>query len=111
MKPTLRILSSARGRTPLIHFLGPRKNIQTEPHVHHPHYLAPPEGKGEAFESFLKKLDAPGAASPSGGNTASKSKQAYTYFWDVPKYSQLRLPEMSDTEMEEVMSGGASSWR
>jgi len=113
MKPTARIFNVAKGgRTPLIHFLGPRKT-RTEPHAPHPHYLAPPEAKGAAFEEFLKKLNASGSsigASSSGTKSAETGAHTYNAFWEVPDYSKFRLSELSEGEIEEVMSGGASSF-
>ncbi|KAG8952594.1 hypothetical protein FRC04_003955 [Tulasnella sp. 424] len=100
MKASLRLLNASKARTPLIHFLGPRKT-PTEPHVHRPHVMAPPEAKGEAFEAFLQKLNSSDSASAS---TASTKAATYRNFWEVPHYASFRPPELSELEIEEIMA-------
>ncbi|KAG9046549.1 hypothetical protein FS837_004205 [Tulasnella sp. UAMH 9824] len=68
--------------------------------------MAPPEAKGEAFEAFLQKLKSYSSASTSGAGTKAAT---YRNFWDVPSYASFRPPELSDFEIEEIMSGGAAA--
>ncbi|KAG8988429.1 hypothetical protein FRB90_002758 [Tulasnella sp. 427] len=105
MKASLRLLNAAKARTPLIHFLGPRK-IPTEPHVHRPHVMAPPEATGEAFEGFLQKLNSYSSKAPSDAGTKAAT---YRNFWEVPSYASFRPPELSEFEIEEIMTGGAAA--
>jgi len=78
-------------------------------HTPHPHYLAPPEAKGEAFEAFLKKLNgSTSTSSTSASSSSGNNVHHYNAFWEVPNYAAYRLPELSEIDIEDVMSGGAA---
>ncbi|KAG8883661.1 hypothetical protein FRB97_006151 [Tulasnella sp. 331] len=120
MKPTRTLLAAVKGpgRTPSIHFLGPRHFENSESHTPHPHVSAPPEYQGDGFQAFLKKLNASwgleGSASSSSSNgkpadkTGNSDAKVFTNFWEIPN---LKMPDLDDADMEVVMSGGASALR
>ncbi|KAL7418949.1 hypothetical protein Q5752_006633 [Cryptotrichosporon argae] len=136
MRPTL--LLRAHVHTPMIKFIGQRSRIQPGPHAPAPHPAAPPE-IAESFQSFLAKLqsssggvDSP-SSTPKGQSTAESargkvsggdasgagaagasgksSKPAdYENFWDAPG-RLWQIKELSEREIEAVMSGGATDIR
>ncbi|KAG9012292.1 hypothetical protein FRB94_006323 [Tulasnella sp. JGI-2019a] len=120
MKPTRALLAAVKGpgRTPSIHFLGPRHLENLGSHTPHAHVAGPPEYQGDGFQAFLKKLNASWGlegASSSGSSAAASSSQettkVFTNFWEVPNFKALKMPDLDDADMEVVMSGGASTLR
>ncbi|WVQ70417.1 uncharacterized protein L199_008644 [Kwoniella botswanensis] len=138
MRPTQ--LLRATHYKPMIHFLGQRKKIPHAPHAPAAHPMAPKEIV-EDFQSFLAKLQSssdgpsnpssnPKAQSPSESskgivrdqeskNTQSQAKGSgsgsskpvdYENFWEAPGYL-WSTKEVSERELEAVMSGGATDIR
>lgn len=92
MKATRTLLAAAQGRTPSIHFLGPRhleaegtpihflilsrtnqSNLIAGSHTPHAHASAPPEYQGDGFQAFLKKLNASWGSNASASTASSSS--------------------------------------
>ncbi|OXC63619.1 hypothetical protein AYX13_06630 [Cryptococcus neoformans] len=115
---------------PMIRFLGPRKNIQHPPHKPAPHPCAPTEIQ-ESFQSFLSKLNSSSSSSSSSPSSSSSSsagsagagmsslestfkptgkKVDYENYWEAPAYL-WEQKEVTEREMECVMSGGATDIR
>ncbi|WVF72497.1 hypothetical protein IAT40_007313 [Kwoniella sp. CBS 6097] len=119
MRATL--LRQATHYKPMIHFLGPRKNIEHAPHAPAPHPCAPGEIV-DSFQSFLAKLQSSssskssssssgsGSGSGSGAQKGSGKPVDFENFWEAPGY--LWTPkEVTEREIEAVMSGGATDVR
>ncbi|KAF9003417.1 hypothetical protein BDQ17DRAFT_1425373 [Cyathus striatus] len=104
MHPSLRV-----SHQPLIRFIGKRVWSST-PEAPHAHPAAPAELR-EHFGEFLKKIQ---SSSPSSSQTTGPSsegtKAVYNDFWEAPsRFWRPRVRELEDTEMEAIMSGGASA--
>ncbi|RSH83296.1 uncharacterized protein EHS24_006971 [Apiotrichum porosum] len=107
-------LVRAAARTPMIQFIG-KRSWPTGPHTPAPHPAAPKEIV-EAFAAFIAKSQ----AAPAAGKAVStagyiplykaSAKQADFEDWEAPSYLWQR-PEMTEREMEAVMSGGATDIR
>jgi len=105
MRISSRVLS-ARAHTPLIHFLG-KRTWPPIPEAQHVHPAAPPELR-KSFDEFLKRFQGPSREQ----STPSKDHDlplVYQEFWEAPKkYWKPRGRELSEEEIEVVLSGGAS---
>jgi len=106
MFPSLRCCS-ARAHTPLIKFIGKRVwPSQLEERLPHP--AAPAELKGR-FAEFLAKMNFSPAKSSSG--KGSSDVNVYREFWEAPtRFWRPRIRQLTDAEMDSIMSGGASSY-
>ncbi|PPQ99901.1 hypothetical protein CVT24_009582 [Panaeolus cyanescens] len=103
MHPSLRC-SSARAHTPLIKFIGKRV-FKSTPDARHPHPAAPLEFK-QRFSEFLEKMNA-----STKETTSSPASNAYSQFWEAPeRLWRPRVRQLSDKEIDAIMSGGASSY-
>ncbi|TFK22186.1 hypothetical protein FA15DRAFT_622841 [Coprinopsis marcescibilis] len=102
MKATLRFCSQFR--KPSIHFIGKRQ-IPSTRDIPHPHPAAPPE-----YQRVFTAQDASTQSTPSTpvskeGTTAA----AYVHFWEAPSHIwRPRVSQLSDKEMDSIMSGGAT---
>ncbi|ADV20651.1 hypothetical protein I305_06300 [Cryptococcus gattii E566] len=114
---------------PMIKFLGPRKNIEIPPHKVGPHPCAPKEVQ-ESFQSFLSKLNSSSSSTSSSSSSSSSAGSAsgarlsslestfkptgkkvdYENYWEAPTYLWVQK-EVTEREMEAVMSGGATDIR
>ncbi|KAF9446727.1 hypothetical protein P691DRAFT_672925 [Macrolepiota fuliginosa MF-IS2] len=104
MFPSLRAFA-ARSHQPLIRFIG-RRQWPSGTEAPHPHPAAPVELR-EHFTDFVKNRQ-------SLNTTVSEAKAdgtSYAHFWEAPsKYWKPRGRELDESEMEAIMSGGASSY-
>ncbi|KAI0269445.1 hypothetical protein BC834DRAFT_627639 [Gloeopeniophorella convolvens] len=104
MHPSIRV-----AHKPLISFLGKRK-WPSGPQPQHPHPAAPAQFK-EAFSDFLKKYQGTPATSGSSARTAS-GKPVLNEFWEAPEHLwRPRISHLEDSEIDAVLSGGASLQR
>jgi len=96
MHPSLR-----RAHQPLIKFLGRR----TSPSTHmppRPHSLAPP-----VFKRFTDVVKKPGSSLVS--ETRAGGREVFGEFWEAPsRYWSPRGRDLEETEIDAVLSGGAS---
>ncbi|WVO17045.1 hypothetical protein L204_104732 [Cryptococcus depauperatus] len=107
---------------PMIKFLGSRKNIPQSPHNPSPHPYAPKDVK-DSFPNFLAKLKS-GSSSINSSSTSPNGlvlrpedefkptgkRVDFENFWEAPGY--LWVPkEVTEREIEAVMSGGATDIR
>ncbi|CAK9781517.1 hypothetical protein CC85DRAFT_282662 [Cutaneotrichosporon oleaginosum] len=109
-------------RTPLIQFLG-KRSLPSSTHKPGPHPAAPKEIV-ENFASFSAKSQSSSSSSSSSSFSASShasaygtgflpaSKKPYDFenFWEAPSYLWQHT-EMTEREIEAVMSGGATDIR
>ncbi|WOO78465.1 uncharacterized protein LOC62_02G002013 [Vanrija pseudolonga] len=102
-------------RVPNIHFVGKRHVVPSSAHTPAAHPAAPKDVTNWA--AFLKKSHPGGvaaASSSAGGNIplypASSKPADFDNFWEAPAYYWQR-PELSEREIEAVMSGGATDIR
>ncbi|KAI0786521.1 hypothetical protein C8Q75DRAFT_808492 [Abortiporus biennis] len=104
----IRLNTTAAARKPLIHFIGKRQ-WPSQPEAPHPHPFAPAELK-QAFSDFVAKFKASGsqaaASKPSSSTKAGENVQVYDEFWKAPE--RLWKQEISEAEVEAILSGGAS---
>ncbi|KAJ7355457.1 hypothetical protein DFH08DRAFT_852513 [Mycena albidolilacea] len=97
MHATLRVL-----RQPLIKFLGKRSWPSTQP-TPHAHPAAPQELQKRFSDSAAS---ASASASSGKGNTGGN---ALSEFWEAPeRFWRPRVRELEESEIEAVLSGGAS---
>jgi len=94
MRATLRVL--AAHRQPLIQFIGKRSWPSTTPHAHP---AAPPE--------FQKRYSDVAASSSTEGK--GKTGSVVGEFWQAPeRFWRPRVRELEESEIDAVLSGGAS---
>ncbi|QRV72312.1 hypothetical protein RhiJN_00326 [Ceratobasidium sp. AG-Ba] len=104
MIATRYLASPARVHTPLIHFIG-KRTLPKEPHVPQPHPAAPQELR-TTFEEFRRRFKSYSAPAP----RKNKNDDVMTYNapWEAPKRFWRSRLVITDSEMDAVMSGGAS---
>ncbi|THH08032.1 hypothetical protein EW145_g2986 [Phellinidium pouzarii] len=106
MHPSLRVCS-ARVHTPLIHFIGKRQ-WPAKPEPPHAHPAGPAEYKAH-FSDFLKKFQYSRSQSVAPKKAEDDGHDVYQEFWQAPvRLWNPRVRELSEEEMEAVLSGGAS---
>ncbi|KAF5363684.1 hypothetical protein D9756_000917 [Leucocoprinus leucothites] len=107
MFPSLRSCV-ARSHQPLIRFIG-RRQWPSTTEAPHPHPAASAEFR-EHFADFLKKQLGRSSSSASRQEDAGDAT-AFNYFWEAPsKFWNPRVRELEESEMEAIMTGGASSY-
>jgi small subunit ribosomal protein YMR-31 len=99
MHPSFRV-----ARKPLISFIGKRRwphGLQAQ----RPHPAAPTQLK-EAFSDFLEKYK---NFSFSSTGSSNGKRQMFNEFWEAPEYVwQPKVRKLEDSEIDAVLSGGAS---
>ncbi|KAF9534419.1 hypothetical protein CPB83DRAFT_902343 [Crepidotus variabilis] len=105
MHPSLRCCS-ARAHTPLIKFIG-KRTWPSSPDARHAHPAAPAEFK-QHFSDFLKKME---SSKTEAASKPSSNADTYDHFWEAPgRFWKPRVRQLSEAEMDAIMSGGASSY-
>ncbi|KAL1407418.1 hypothetical protein Q8F55_006851 [Vanrija albida] len=97
-------------RVPNIHFVGARHAVPKSAHTPAAHPAAPKDATDWA--AFLKKSHPGGVSSGASIELypASNKPADFDNFWEAPAYYWQR-PELSEREIEAVMSGGATDIR
>ncbi|ETW84607.1 hypothetical protein HETIRDRAFT_124128 [Heterobasidion irregulare TC 32-1] len=105
MHTSARLLSE-HVRKPLISFVGKRKWPAT-PNPQRPHPAAPAQYQA-SFSEFLKKYESSANETSHSGN----AKLVYGEFWEAPSWVwQPRIRKIEDSEIDAILSGGASVFR
>ncbi|KAB5592724.1 hypothetical protein CTheo_3792 [Ceratobasidium theobromae] len=104
MNASRQVAATVRAHKPMIHFQG-KRTIPLEPHVPAPHPAAPPEVR-TTFGEFRRKFKSYSAPTPR--KNPSEAIEFYNNIWEAPsRFWRSRL-QVSEREMDLVMSGGAA---
>jgi len=102
MHPSFRV-----AHRPLISFIGKRQ-WPPGPQPQRPHPAAPEQFK-EAFPDFLEKFKSHLSPSPSKITQNNTRGLLFNDFWEAPgRVWRPRISQLDDTEIDAVLSGGAS---
>ncbi|KAF9077109.1 hypothetical protein BDP27DRAFT_1282993 [Rhodocollybia butyracea] len=93
MHPSVRVFA-ARVHTPLIRFLG-KRSWPSSPEAPHAHPFAPPEFQSKTYSKAT--------------SASESSKNVFHEFWEAPeKFWKPRVHQLEETEIDAILSGGAS---